>query len=53
MNPASLATEDGVVLTDILRRKAADLNAKLGSSTWTRGHWKKCFGRTMKPDRVG
>ncbi len=35
MNPESLNIQDGTVLIGIMRRKAADLNLALGTSTWT------------------
>lgn len=35
MNPESLTIEDGVLLTNILRRKAADLNRLFETNTWT------------------
>ena len=35
MNPMGLAVSDGVLLIDIFRRKAADLNRIFNSLVWT------------------
>lgn len=35
MNPESLRLDDGVILVQIMRRKAAELNKLFGTNTWT------------------
>lgn len=35
MNPAGLTIADGVVLTEIMRRKASSLNELLDAGGWT------------------
>lgn len=35
MNPENLSVADGVVLTEMMRAKAAEMNAKFGSLFWT------------------
>jgi len=49
MNPEGLKNADAVLLTDILRRKAQQLNATLNTSSWTARKLDKAlwtFGRT-------
>ncbi|HEV2551717.1 MAG TPA: hypothetical protein VGU20_30690 [Stellaceae bacterium] len=44
MNPGGLTIRDGVILIDILHRKAADNNRVFKSSEWTPRRWIRCFG---------